>query len=95
MWQFALAGADLAWLTAMITAPPVTFARWTEALVREPDDINVVVDRSGATESASIIGGHGDAGVPRQLLVRLARARVELARGPYRRASKRVGVGGK
>ncbi len=94
MWQFALAGADLARLTAMITRR-VTFARWTEALVREPDDTNVVVDRSGATESASIIGGHGDAGVPRQLLVRLARARVELARGPYRRASERVGVGGK
>jgi glucose 1-dehydrogenase len=45
-WQqaaVALAAADPAWLAAMVTRR-VPLGRWTEALVREPQDIKVVVD---------------------------------------------------
>lgn len=39
----ALATADGAWLSGMITRR-VALTRWTEALGREPEDIKVVVD---------------------------------------------------
>jgi hypothetical protein len=39
----ALAQADRAWLARLVSRR-VPLARWAEALVRQPDDVKVVID---------------------------------------------------